>query len=182
MIAKFSCACGHHWHVDLATAGRVLEEKCPGCKGVVTQGMHEAAEFDRSAELDALRDLRALVLGTEALRLEKPAGGLAALAALAATPREWEAIVKSARSAMTPKTFDPFTKCEITGCPHPPEPNLKRCRGHEGGFEIPIFPGNPKAGSIILSKPTYEHVCSHCSVSSRTHEPQPPEHCPVCYH
>lgn len=119
MIAKFSCACGHHWHVDLATAGRVLDTKCPGCKGVVTEAMKEGAEFDRSAELDALRDLRALVLLTES---DGPWNGDGS-----ASVGRWREIVKLARAAVTPKTFDPtrFAErrspagvllCEVEGC------------------------------------------------------------------
>lgn len=41
-------------------------------------------------------------------------------------------------------------RCEVAGCPHPPEANLKRCRGHEGGFLVWI--GGDKAKPISSAK------------------------------
>lgn len=102
VIAKFSCACGHHWHIDLATAGRVLDTKCPGCKGAVTEAMHEGAEFDRSAELDALRDLRFYVLLCES---DGPWSNTQQGTTVA--PLAWQKLVQLAREAVTPRTFDP---------------------------------------------------------------------------
>lgn len=61
-------------------------------------------EVADSREIDALRDLRALVLRTEATRLAFPLGGAAAHAA---SFGEWASVVKAAQAAMTPATFNP---------------------------------------------------------------------------
>lgn len=145
-------------------------------------------EVADSREIDALRDLRALVLRVDAEGLDgnkQP------------NFRTWRSIGDAARAAMTPATFDPAQGDAPQPQRETADAVLRAVWEHWAGGDVPAdleariraalgLPSAPVSWrnlgrSLTTTMPTEEHECSHCHMVTHARVGMgPPATCPGC--